>query len=166
MFSAGNGHWETNHIASCIAEEEVIERAKLRKEDHLLKDTDKSTLLLSGTLIDFDLVNDSGEHCKAATNPNHFLLPYVETDRKRNPIPIGQIEVYHLYTILQSQEFRPLRSLDPRHKKTTNSGTVWHRLLEHEKLQPNIVRLKTNYLLLRQPKATTFSAGHPVYNNK
>ena len=73
-------------------------------------------------------------------NPSHFSLTYPPTDRIRQPTPLHQANINHLYFSQVAHLFRPIRTLDPDHVPTTQTSTSFTHLLQHPTESPAKIR--------------------------
>ena len=73
-------------------------------------------------------------------NPSHFSLTYPPTDRIRQPTPLHEANVNHLYFSQVAHLFRPIRTLDPDHRPTTQTSASYTHLLSHPTEPPVKIR--------------------------
>ena len=97
------------------------------------------TILTSGAVANPAILPISSPFPHGA-NPSHFSLTYPLTDRLRQPTPLHETNVNHLYFSQVALLFRPIRTLDPDHRPTTQTSTSYTHLLHHPTKSPDEVR--------------------------
>ena len=127
--------WAQTQIAHNEKQREARERAIARGEP----DPFPLTWMTSGAVVN---TNVMPIRCNIppGANPSHMQLTYRPTDTVKQPTVCSCADVNHIYLSHLRSFFKPLRTLDPDHTRTTATSTTYVPLLTQPNTPPAKIR--------------------------
>ena len=104
----------------------------------------------------------TGDGWRAACDPSRWAVQFGVTTRERAPIRVPNLAVKHLYNLMLSRLYRPMRTLDPkREPENREEHTTWIDLLEEtereeEQRMDGPEELEIDKIVARRPKGKGF----------